>query len=183
MPDLRTRCTCLVDEQRVEHGAARRVECADAVPCLDREVEHLIAIVKRRRAYRRRAGSFEPIDQAPAFELQDPAAHQRVGRERIATVGPTIDRQHTQSASREQHRGRGARAASTYYHGVVASCFAVHRGLLRSEIQPASIEISTGDPLVRTSKTAERARDCSTICRSFSSGASPLIEKFTRIFW
>src|SRR6185503_5661508 len=41
--------------------------------------------------------------------------------------------------------------------------------------------ISTGTPLVSTSYTAERARDCSTICRSFSGGASPAIVKVMRM--
>src|SRR4029453_6780912 len=40
---------------------------------------------------------------------------------------------------------------------------------------------STGTPLVSTSKTAERARDCSTISRSFSGGASPAIVKLMRM--
>ena len=41
--------------------------------------------------------------------------------------------------------------------------------------------VETGTPLVSTSNTAERARDCSTISCSFSGGASPLIEKLTRM--
>jgi hypothetical protein len=40
---------------------------------------------------------------------------------------------------------------------------------------------STGTPLVSTSYTAERARDCSTICRSFSGGASPAIVNVMRM--
>ena len=40
---------------------------------------------------------------------------------------------------------------------------------------------STGTPLVSTSNTAERARDCSTISRSFSGGASPAIVKLMRM--
>ena len=45
----------------------------------------------------------------------------------------------------------------------------------------ASRRLDTGTPLVSTSKTAERALDCSTIARSFSAGASPAILKLTRI--
>src|SRR5215211_1877153 len=41
--------------------------------------------------------------------------------------------------------------------------------------------MSTGTPLVSTSNTAERARDCSTISRSFSGGASPAMVKLTRM--
>ena len=43
--------------------------------------------------------------------------------------------------------------------------------------------MSTGTPLVSTSKTADRAFACSTICRSFSGGASPSMVKLERIFW
>src|SRR5262245_46065832 len=46
----------------------------------------------------------------------------------------------------------------------------------------AFTETWTGMPLVRTSYTAERARDCSTISRSFSGGASPSISNVTRTF-
>jgi hypothetical protein len=46
---------------------------------------------------------------------------------------------------------------------------------------PASTAIEIGTPLVKTSKTAERARDWSTISRSFSGAASLLILKLTRI--
>jgi alkylation response protein AidB-like acyl-CoA dehydrogenase len=42
-------------------------------------------------------------------------------------------------------------------------------------------ETATGTPLVSTSNTAERARDCSTISCSFSGEASPLIEKLARM--
>ena len=48
--------------------------------------------------------------------------------------------------------------------------------------QPASTSIVTGTRLVMTSNTAERARDCSTISRSFSAGASPLTVNRTLIF-
>ena len=47
---------------------------------------------------------------------------------------------------------------------------------------PTLMPISTGTSLVMMSNTAERARDCSTIWRSFSSGASPLMVKVARIF-
>src|SRR4029453_952909 len=47
--------------------------------------------------------------------------------------------------------------------------------------QRVSMLTSTGTPLVSTSKTAERARDCSTISRSFSGGASPAIVKLMRM--
>ena len=40
----------------------------------------------------------------------------------------------------------------------------------------------TGTPLVMTSYTAERSRDCSTTLRSFS-GSSPSRWKLTRICW
>ncbi len=49
--------------------------------------------------------------------------------------------------------------------------------------QAAFTATSTGTPLVSTSNTAERARDCSTISRSLSAGASPLMSNVARIFW
>ena len=49
--------------------------------------------------------------------------------------------------------------------------------------QAISTSMSTGTPLVMTSKTAERWRDCSTIARSTSSGASPLMTKRTLTCW
>ena len=51
------------------------------------------------------------------------------------------------------------------------------------EGHPAVTETVTGTPLVRTSYTAERLRDCSTIFSSTAGGASPLIVKLTRICW
>ena len=48
--------------------------------------------------------------------------------------------------------------------------------------QPASTSIDTGTPLVTTSNTAERWRDCSTTWRSFS-GSSPRTLKRTVICW
>ena len=44
---------------------------------------------------------------------------------------------------------------------------------------PALMFKLTGTPLVTMSYTAERARDCSTIWRNFSGGASPSISKLT----
>ena len=52
----------------------------------------------------------------------------------------------------------------------------------RVVVQPASTAMATGTPLVRTSKTADRLRDCSTTVRSFS-GSSPRRVKLTRICW
>ena len=55
-------------------------------------------------------------------------------------------------------------------------------GLTADAVQPASTEIATGTPLVSTSNTADRWRDCSTTDMSFS-GSSPRIVKLTRICW
>ena len=46
--------------------------------------------------------------------------------------------------------------------------------------QPASTSMVTGTGLVSTSNTADRARDCSTIRRRTSAGASPLMAIRTR---
>ena len=51
----------------------------------------------------------------------------------------------------------------------------------REHRQPALTSIVTGTPLVIMSKTAERARDCSTSASSFSAGALPFTSKPTRM--
>ena len=56
----------------------------------------------------------------------------------------------------------------------------VGRAAPRMVGQPASTEMATGTPLVSTSKTAERLRDCSTTLASFS-GSSPRSLKLMRI--
>ena len=59
-------------------------------------------------------------------------------------------------------------------------CTGRRRTVARSA-QAALTSIVTGTPLVSTSNTAERARDCSTISRTFSAGASASIVKLMRI--
>ena len=102
-----------VDEHRVEHGAARRVERVDAGARLDGYVDAVLGRSGTRGPHRRRAGGDDPVEQAPAGKLQHAAAHQGVGREGVGAVAAAVDHEDTQAragpaASRWRLRRAGA---------------------------------------------------------------------------
>ena len=74
-----------IDEERIEHRASRGVQRIDAGGGLDRHGDVAVAIAERRPAHGRRSGRHDPIEEAPAVELDDAAAHQRVRRQGVGT--------------------------------------------------------------------------------------------------
>ena len=67
------------DQQSVKDGPPRTVEGVHPGVGLQRDGHGVMPIVERHPADRRRAGGGYPIQQAPAVQLQDSAAHQGVG--------------------------------------------------------------------------------------------------------
>ena len=101
-----------VDEDRIEHGAARRVQGVDAVGRLDRDdAPCSVAVGERRAPDRRGAGGDDSVEQAPAVKLEDAAAHQGVGREGVGAVAAAVDDEDPQAGAGEEHGGGGAGGA------------------------------------------------------------------------
>ena len=109
-----------VDEDRIEHRAAGRVEGVDTVGRLDRDPHLLVGERERRRAHRRSAGGDDVVEHAPAVELHDPQAHQGVGRQRVGPVSAAVDDEHVETGAGEEHRGGGAGGAGADDDDVVA---------------------------------------------------------------
>ncbi len=69
-------------------------------------------------------------EHTPPLELEDAAAHQRVCRERVGSVGAAFQHQDALSLLGEKHRGRGAGDAATDDDRVVAGEARSHFSLL-----------------------------------------------------
>ena len=95
-----------VDQDRVEYGAARGVESIDPGLRLDRHVDAVLAVVEDAAPHRRGARGRHPVQQSPSGQLQDPAAQQGVGRERVGAVAAAVDHQHPQTSPSQEHGGR-----------------------------------------------------------------------------
>ena len=78
------------------------------------------AVVERHPAHRRRAGRRHPVQQSPAPQLQDAAAHQRMGGQRVRAAAGAVHDEHPQTGAGEQQRGRGAGDARADDDGVPA---------------------------------------------------------------
>ena len=97
-----------VDQHAIEHRAAWSDQTGDAGFGPDRHRDLLLAIVKGRRRDHRRAAAKQWLQQAPPRQLHDGRAHQRVGGQRVRSIGLAVDSEHAQPGLGEQHRGRGA---------------------------------------------------------------------------
>jgi hypothetical protein len=102
-----------IDEQPVDDSTPRGVETFDVVLRFDLHRNDLVAVVERRRSDYRRTGRFDSLENAPARELENAGPHEGVGRDRIAPVATTVDREHTKASSREKQRGGRAGAAGS----------------------------------------------------------------------
>ena len=118
-----------VDEDRVEHGAPRRVERVDAVRGFDRDGDLVVGVVEGGAPDGRGAGVDDAVEQPPAVELEDAAAHQGVGREGVGAVAAAVDDEDGQAGAGEQHGGGGAGGAGADDDDVVVGTVGVHGGL------------------------------------------------------
>jgi hypothetical protein len=75
-----------VDQDRVEHSAARGVESVDAGAQSDRYVDSVRAVVEHTAPHRWSADGDDPIEQPPAGELQHGTAQEGVGRESVGAI-------------------------------------------------------------------------------------------------
>ena len=157
-----------VDQDRVEHGAARGVERIHARARLDRYVDEVLAVVEDAASHGRCARGRHPVQQSPAGQLQDTAAQQGVGRERVGAEAAAVDHEDPQAGPGEDHGGPRPGRPGPHDDDVVGGRGHTFTSML------------TGTPLVRTSYTAERRRDRSTSPRSLS-GSSPSSWKLIRI--
>ena len=96
------------DQQSVKDGSPGSVEGIHPGVRLQRDGHGVMAIVERDPADRRRAGGGYPIQQAPAVQLQDSAAHQGVGGQCVRAAARSFDDQHTHAGAGEQQGRRGA---------------------------------------------------------------------------
>ena len=109
-----------VDEDRVEHGAPRRVQRVDAVGRLDGHRDLVVGVAERRRAHGRRARGDDGVEQAPAVELHDAGAHERVGGEGVRAVAALVDDEDVEAGAGEEQGGRRAGGAGADDDDVVA---------------------------------------------------------------
>ena len=100
-----------VDKDRVEDGAARCVQCIDAVPGLDLDSRVGARQVEGRRPDRRRPRGDDVAQQAPPVQLQYPAAHECVSRQGVRAVPGPVQQQYPCSLAGQEHGRCGARAA------------------------------------------------------------------------
>src|SRR4029453_5376218 len=111
-----------IDKQPVNDGTPGRVEPLNAVLRFDLHRHDLVAIVKRRRSDHRCACRFDVVQNAPARQLKNTGSHEGVGRDRVAPVMTTVDREHSKAAPREEYaRGRARATGSTRADRVVES--------------------------------------------------------------
>ena len=109
-----------VDQDRVEHGAARRVQRVDAVCGLDLHDEIVVGVVERHPAHRGRVLVDHVVEQPPTVELHDAAAHQRMRREGVGAVAAAVDDEHAHARIGEQHGRGGTRSAGADHDDVVS---------------------------------------------------------------
>ena len=100
-----------VGEQRIEHGPAGGVQRVDAVLRTDVDDGRPAGEVERGAPHGRGAGGADPLQQSPAMELDDRAAHEGVGRQRVAALPGPVDDDDVETGPGQQHRRRRARGA------------------------------------------------------------------------
>jgi hypothetical protein len=98
-----------VDQQTIEHRAARRVERVDTVRRLDRDDDLIAGVPEGCPPDGRRAGLDDGVEQSPAVQLDDGPSHQGVGREGVGAVSTAVDDEDALTGASEKHRGGGAR--------------------------------------------------------------------------
>ena len=137
-----------LDQERVEHGAARSVERLDAGLGLDLDDVDGVAVAHHVPVHGGRAGRDHAIEQAPAAELEDAGPHQRMGRERVALGTAAIDQEHAAAAPREQHGGGGAGDAGADDDGVVLGACGTDLGWrVSSEVRSRRVMARAPSPL------------------------------------
>ena len=94
---------CGIDEQPVEEMATRRVQCVDAVAWSDGDLDLLtVGIVEDDSTDGRRVCRDDIGEQAPSRQLQDSAAHQTVGRDRVAPAATVFHQDNSDAGAGEQ---------------------------------------------------------------------------------
>ncbi len=120
-------------EQPVERGPARRDQQVHPGPLLHRQRPLLAADRERDLTDRRRPGREHPVQQAPAGELDDSAAGDRVGGQGVARQQRPLEHGDVVPPGGQQPGGGGAGAPGTHDHDVVVAVgWCVHGGLLGS---------------------------------------------------
>jgi hypothetical protein len=135
--ESRSRLLGGVHQYRVQNRAARCVQGIDAGVRLQRDRHDVAAVVERHPPDRRHAGRHHPIEQAPAPQLEDAAAHERVGGQGVRAAAGAIDDQHPQAGAGEQEGGRRAGDACADDDGVPAAIGArpAAGGALRGDVE------------------------------------------------
>ncbi len=106
--DVDTLSSGSVDEDRVEDGAAGRVEGVDAVGRLEGDWHDLVGVPERGASYGRCCGGDDLVEQAPASELQHAAAHEGVSGQGVGSVAAAVDEEDAQAVAGEEVCGGGA---------------------------------------------------------------------------
>ena len=142
-----------VDQQGVEDGTTRRVERVHAGGRLQHDRHRFVAVVERHPPHRRRAACRHPVQQAPAPQLQDAAAHERMGGQGVRAAAGAVHDQHPQAGPGEQQGGRRACDARADDDGVPAGVGAAAGGGGGSarSCQGVLTSIWTSVPLASTS--------------------------------
>ena len=116
---LHARLDRSVDQQLVEHGAARAIRDRNPIDRLRRPGDHHRTEVKRvlldRRAIRRN----QPIQQTPPLQCGYARWMHDMGGHRVASERRLVHEQHAMPAAREQHRRRSTGAASADHDHVI----------------------------------------------------------------
>jgi hypothetical protein len=109
-----------VDQDRVEHGAPRRVQGVHAKRRLDGDRHDGIGVAERGAAHRGRARRDDLVEQAPSGQLQHAAAHQGVRGEGVGTVAAAVDEEDAQPGAGQQVGGGRPRSTGADDNDVVA---------------------------------------------------------------
>ncbi len=131
LPHLGACCRRGVDEDLVEHGAARRVGDRVAVGRTsragDRERPEVEAVAVDRRA----TGRDDLVEHAPPLQRGDARRVDQVCRKGVARERRPIDDENLVALAGEQHCRRGAGAPGSDHDGVVGLCHVPHDGRSR----------------------------------------------------
>ena len=100
-----------IDQQLVEHGAARAIHRRRAVDRLGPPAKSDRARMHVHRLDQRAAGRRQRVEQAPARQRRRGARPQEMGRHGVARKMRAIERQHVPATPCQQHRQRSAGAA------------------------------------------------------------------------
>ncbi len=111
-----------VDEDLVEHGAARTVGNRVAIGRTSRAVDLEHAEVEAVRVDGRAASGDHLIEHAPALQCRDPGSMDQVGREGVARERRPVDDEHLVALASQQHGGGGAGAPGAHDDGVIGLC-------------------------------------------------------------